>query len=67
VLSTHDITWASSHLWFVRDLGNGSVRVRQTYRLVDGTEANDERVFGDVEELARWAGITQNRRKDDRP
>jgi hypothetical protein len=62
VLSPHDITWASSQPWFVRDLGNGSIRVRQTYRLADGTEANDERVFGDVEALARWAGMKEKER-----
>jgi hypothetical protein len=56
MLSLHDITWASSHPWFVHDLSNGSVRVRQTYRLVDGVEANDERVFEDLERLLEWLG-----------
>jgi hypothetical protein len=56
MFSSHDITWASSHPWFVRDLGNGSIRVRQTYRLADGVEANDERVFDDFEQLLEWLG-----------
>jgi hypothetical protein len=56
MMSAHDIEWASSHPWFARDLGNGSIRVRQTYRLADGVEANDERVFDDIANLLKWLG-----------